>query len=241
MSSEDGSEFVLRGEKMWISNSDHGDLFFVFAKNQSKKCEKEYHSIDCFVVPRDTEGLEVSKPEHKLGLRASGTCALTFDNCRIPKENLLPYPGYKIAIETLNVGRIAIAAQMVGIAKGALAETLPILLERKQFGQPIYDFQSVRHQYADLVANLKASEALIDVAVTRMENGDPYLIEASSAKYISARMAQTTTSKCIDLVGGIGFTEDLPLAKLYRDCKVGTIYEGTENIQLETIAKALVL
>ena len=222
---------------MWISNSDHGGLFFVFAKTPVKDDESLHKGIKCFIVPRDTPNFEVSPPENKLGLKSSATCALHFDQCIIPNEHVIPYPGYKIAIEVLNAGRIAIGAQMIGIAQGALEETWPILNERKQFGKTLYEFQSVRHQFSELRAQTAAIEALVEKSARLYENGQPFLVEACSAKLLAGRLAQHVTSKCIDLVGGIGFTEDILLAKLYRDCKVGTIYEGTDNIQLETIGK----
>ena len=229
---QDNDHWILNGQKMWISNSDHGEYFFVFANTGDT-----YRDIRCFIVERDTPGLEIGKPENKLGLVASATCPLTFEDVRVSKENMLSHPGHKIAIDSLNAGRIAIGAQMVGIAQGALEATLPILHERKQFDQPLYQFQSVRHQFSELQAETCAIDALVFESARKYENNEPYLIEACSAKLLAGRLAQRVTSKCIDLVGGVGFTEDLPLAKLYRDSKIGTIYEGTDNIQLETISK----
>ena len=228
----DGDAWVLNGQKMWISNSDIGGLFFIFANTGDT-----YRDIKCFIVERGTPGLEIGAPENKLGLVASATCPLILEDVRVSTSNVLDYPGHKIAIESLNAGRIAIGAQMLGIAQGALEVTLPVLHERKQFGQSLYEFQSVRHQFAELQADTAAVEALVFDAARKYEDGDSYLVQACAAKLHAGRLAQNVTSKCIDLVGGIGFTEDFPLAKLYRDSKIGSIYEGTDNIQLETIAK----
>ena len=227
--------WTINGSKMWISNSYHGNYFFVFAQTDQKY--GSYNGIKCFIVHRNNYGIEIGDPESKLGLKGSGTCPLYFDNCIVSNNNLIPYPGYKIAIETLNIGRIAIGAQMIGIAVGAMDITWPILQERKQFGLPIYEFQSVRHNFSKMRAEILALESLLDRCVYLYEKNENYLIEASSLKYLSGKLAQSITSECIDLVGGIGFTEDLLLAKLYRDSKIGSIYEGTNNIQLETIGK----
>ena len=196
--------------KMWISNSDHGGLFFVFAQTENSDPNiPNYKNIKCFILERNTSGFEISPPENKLGLKSSATCALHFDNCIVPNENVIPHPGYKIAIEALNVGRIAIGAQMVGIAQGALNETWPIINDRKQFGKHLYEFQSVRHDFSRLRAETLAIESLVDKASALYEQDKPYLVEASSAKYLAGNLAQKVTSKCIDLAGGIGFTEDL--------------------------------
>lgn len=235
---KDGDHYVINGTKMWISNSDIAGLFLVFA---NAKPEAGYKGITTFIVERDTPGLTVNKPEDKLGIRASGTCMINFDNVRVPAENLLGEfgHGYKYAAGFLNEGRIAIGAQMVGLAQGCLDATIPYLMERKQFGSEIYSFQSMQHQIATVATEIEAARLLVYNAVRLQEQGVPYLKEAAMAKYYGSEVAQRATIKCIDWMGGVGFTRDFPQEKFYRDVKIGSIYEGTTNMQLSTIAKAI--
>lgn len=235
---KDGNQYVINGTKMWISNSDVAGVFLVFA---NAKPEAGYRGITAFIVDRETPGLIVNKPEDKLGIRASGTCMITFDNVRIPEENLLGEfgQGYKYAAGFLNEGRIGIGAQMVGLAQGCFDHTIPYLLERKQFGQEIYDFQSMQHQIATVATEIEAARLLTYNAARLQEQGKPYLKEAAMAKFFASEVAQRATIKCIDWMGGVGFTRDFPQEKYYRDVKIGAIYEGTTNMQLSTIAKVI--
>ncbi|KAF7264640.1 hypothetical protein GWI33_022924 [Rhynchophorus ferrugineus] len=200
-----------------------------------------YKGISCFIVDRDTPGFTINKPEDKLGIVASGTCMLTLEDVKIPASNLVGEygQGYKIAIDVLNEGRIGIAAQMLGIAQGCFDATIPYTLERKQFGQPIFKFQGMEHQIAQVATNIESARLLTYNAARLLDQGVPYIKEASMAKYWAAEVAQQTTVRCIDWMGGVGFTKDFPQEKFYRDCKIGSIYEGTSNIQLTTIAKAI--
>jgi alkylation response protein AidB-like acyl-CoA dehydrogenase len=193
------------------------------------------------VDAQDSKGLVVGKPEDKLGLKASSTCPITLDNVQVPTENMLGEvgQGYKYCISILNEGRIGIAAQQVGIAKGCLDICMPYLQERQQFGQPIGDFQGMQHQVAQIATEIHAAELLTYNACRLKEHGLPFVKEASMSKLYSSQVAEKTASKCIEWLGGIGFTKDLLAEKFYRDCKVGSIYEGTSNIQLQTIAKLL--
>ncbi|XP_011181963.2 short/branched chain specific acyl-CoA dehydrogenase, mitochondrial [Zeugodacus cucurbitae] len=235
---KDGNQYVINGTKMWISNSDVAGVFLVFA---NAKPEAGYRGITAFIVDRETPGLIVNKPEDKLGIRASGTCMITFDNVRIPEENLLGEfgQGYKYAAGFLNEGRIGIGAQMVGLAQGCFDHTIPYLLERKQFGKEIYDFQSMQHQIATVATEIEAARLLTYNAARLQEQGKPYLKEAAMAKFFASEVAQRATIKCIDWMGGVGFTRDFPQEKYYRDVKIGAIYEGTTNMQLSTIAKVI--
>nr|XP_014096489.1 short/branched chain specific acyl-CoA dehydrogenase, mitochondrial [Bactrocera oleae] len=235
---KDGNQYVINGTKMWISNSDVAGVFLVFA---NAKPEAGYRGITAFIVDRDTPGLIVNKPEDKLGIRASGTCMITFDNVRIPEENLLGEfgQGYKYAAGFLNEGRIGIGAQMVGLAQGCFDHTIPYLLERKQFGKEIYDFQSMQHQIATVATEIEAARLLTYNAARLQEQGKPFLKEAAMAKFYASEVAQRATIKCIDWMGGVGFTRDFPQEKYYRDVKIGAIYEGTTNMQLSTIAKVI--
>ncbi|KAF7264643.1 hypothetical protein GWI33_022921 [Rhynchophorus ferrugineus] len=203
--------------------------------------ENGYKGISCFIVDRDTPGFTINKPEDKLGIVASGTCMLTLEDVKIPASNLVGEygQGYKIAIDVLNEGRIGIAAQMLGIAQGCFDATIPYTLERKQFGQPIFKFQGMEHQIAQVATNIESARLLTYNAARLLDQGVPYIKEASMAKYWAAEVAQQTTVRCIDWMGGVGFTKDFPQEKFYRDCKIGSIYEGTSNIQLTTIAKAI--
>uniref|UniRef100_A0A1B0DFG7 Short/branched chain specific acyl-CoA dehydrogenase, mitochondrial n=2 Tax=Phlebotomus papatasi TaxID=29031 RepID=A0A1B0DFG7_PHLPP len=198
-----------------------------------------YKGITTFIVDGDSPGLVVAKKENKLGIRASGTCVLNFDNVKVPEENLLGEfgKGYQYAAGFLNEGRIAIGAQMVGLAQGCVDATIPYLLERKQFGQDVYSFQSMQHQIARVLTEIECARLLTYNAARLQEAGKPFTKEAAMAKYYSSEIAQTATIKCIDWMGGVGFTKDFPQEKFYRDVKIGAIYEGTTNMQLSTIAK----
>lgn len=233
---KEGSHYILNGTKMWISNSDIAGVFLVMANANPSA---GYKGITTFIVERDTPGFTVAKKEEKLGIRASGTCMLHFDNVKIPEENLLGEfgKGYQYAAGFLNEGRIGIAAQMIGCAQGCFDATMPYLFERKQFGQEIYSFQSMQHQVATVATQIEAARLLTYNAARLQEAGAPYAKEAAMAKYYASEVAQTTTIKCIDWMGGVGFTTDFPQEKFYRDCKIGSIYEGTTNMQLSTIAK----
>ncbi|EDV40997.1 uncharacterized protein Dana_GF10801 [Drosophila ananassae] len=235
---KDGKDYVINGTKMWISNSDVAGVFLVFA---NAKPEDGYRGITTFIVDRDTPGLIVNKPEDKLGIRASGTCMITFDNVRVPEENILGTfgHGYKYAAGFLNEGRIGIAAQMVGLAQGTFDATIPYLLERKQFGEAIYNFQSMQHQIATVATEIDAARLMTYNAARLQEQGVPFQKEAAMAKYFASEVAQRAAIKCVDWMGGVGFTRDFPQEKYYRDVKIGAIYEGTTNMQLSTIAKCI--
>lgn len=233
---KDGDHYVINGTKMWISNSDVSKVFLVMANVDPSK---GYKGITTFIVDRDTPGFTVGKKEDKLGIRASGTCVLHFDGVRVPKENILGEigHGYKYAAGFLNEGRVGIGAQMVGLAQGCFDATIPYLLERKQFKQAIIDFQSIQHQIATIATQIECARLLTYNAARLVEAGVPFVKEAAMAKFYASEIAQTTTIKCIDWMGGVGFTRDFPQEKFYRDVKIGAIYEGTTNMQLTTIAK----
>ncbi|KAI8352859.1 acyl-CoA dehydrogenase/oxidase [Choanephora cucurbitarum] len=232
---EKDDHYVLNGSKMWITNSGEADIFLVFANVDPSK---GYKGITCFVVEKDM-GVQVAKKEIKLGIRASSTCVLNFDDIRVPKENILGEvgKGYKYAIEILNEGRIGIAAQMVGTAQGAFDIALPYLFQRKQFNQYIGDFQSMQHQYAEIAIEIEAARLLTYNAARMKEEGRSFVKEAAMAKYYASQVAERAASKAIEWCGGVGFTRELGVEKFYRDAKIGSIYEGTSNIQLQTIAK----
>ncbi|KAG5326747.1 ACDSB protein, partial [Acromyrmex heyeri] len=235
---KDGAEYVINGTKMWISNSNIAQIFMIFANADPAA---GYRGITAFLVDRDTPGLKVDKCEDKLGLKASGTCMVHFDNVRIPKDNLLGKfgHGYKYAAGFLNEGRIGIGAQMIGIAQGCLDATIPYTLERKQFGQEIFSFQSLQHQIAQAVTELECARLLVYNAARLVEAKKDVMKEAAMAKLFASETACRITAKCIDFMGGVGFTTDFPQEKFYRDVKIGTIYEGTSNMQLSTIAKCI--
>ncbi|XP_060698015.1 short/branched chain specific acyl-CoA dehydrogenase, mitochondrial [Hemiscyllium ocellatum] len=230
--------YILNGSKMWISNADYAGIFLVMA---NANFSAGYRGITCFIVDKDTEGLQVGKKEDKLGIRASSTCAVNFDNVKVPESNILGQQGqgYKYAIGMLNEGRIGIAAQMLGLAQGCFDSTIPYLKQRVQFGKRIYDFQGMQHQISQIATQLEAARLLTYNAARLKEAGKPFVKEASMAKYYTSEVAALTTSKCIEWMGGVGFTKDYPIEKYYRDCKIGSIYEGTSNIQLNTIAKLI--
>jgi alkylation response protein AidB-like acyl-CoA dehydrogenase len=235
---QDGDDWILDGTKLWITNGGEAGLFIVFANANP---EQGYKGITAFLVERDTPGFAVGKKEDKLGIRASSTVELTFDGCRVPAANVIGEvgQGYKIAIEQLNEGRIGIGAQMVGLAQGALDHTLRYVQEREQFGRPIGQFQGVQFQLADMRTEIEAARLLVYNAARLKESGRPFLAEAAMAKLFASESAQRVASLCVDLFGGYGFTREYPVEKLYRDAKVGTIYEGTSNMQRQTIAKLM--
>jgi len=235
---KDGNYYVLNGTKCWISNSDLSGVFLIMANADPSK---GYKGITTFIVERDYEGFQVGKKESKLGICASGTCTLHLDNVRVPEENLLGEygHGYKYAAGFLNEGRIGIGAQMIGIAQGTMNATIPYLLERKQFGQDIFSFQGMQYQVADIYSKIEAAKLLVYNAARIQESGRPFAKEAAIAKYFASEIVQEATVKCIDWMGGVGFTKDFPQEKFYRDCKIGAIYEGTSNMQLSTIAKSI--
>jgi alkylation response protein AidB-like acyl-CoA dehydrogenase len=234
----DGDAWILDGSKLWITNGEEAGLFIVFANANP---EAGYKGITAFLVERDTDGFVVGKKEDKLGIRASSTVELSFSGCRVPAANLVGQEGqgYKIAIEQLNEGRIGIGAQMVGLAQGALDHTLRYVQEREQFGRPIGQFQGVQFQLADMRTEIEAARLLVYNAARLKEANRPFLAEAAMAKLFASESAQRVASLCVDLFGGYGFTKEYPIEKLYRDAKVGTIYEGTSNMQRQTIAKLL--
>jgi butyryl-CoA dehydrogenase/short/branched chain acyl-CoA dehydrogenase len=235
---EDGGHFVLNGRKLWITNAKEAGLFIVFA-NASP--EAGYHGITAFLIERGTPGFTVGKKEDKLGIRASSTCELILEDCRVPKENVLGEvgKGYKVAIETLNEGRIGIAAHMVGVARGALENALRYAQERKQFGKPIAEFQAIQFQLARLATDVEAAALLAYNAARLKDAGMPFLKEAAMAKYFCSQVAERVASECLEVYGGYGFTRDYPAEKFLRDSKIGKIYEGTSFMQLQTIAKII--
>lgn len=235
---QEGDEWVLDGQKLWITNGGEAGLFIVFATVDP---DAGYKGITAFLVERDFDGFTVGKKEDKLGIRASSTTEIVLDGCRVPDSHVLGEvgKGYKVAIETLNEGRIGIGAQMVGLAQGALDHTLRYVKEREQFGRPIGQFQGVQFQLADMATDIEAARLLVYNAARLKDAGEEFLVPAAMAKLHSSRIAQTVSSTCIDLHGGYGFTREYPVEKFYRDAKIGTIYEGTTNMQLQTIAKLM--
>lgn len=231
-----GDKWVLNGSKLWITNGKEASVFICFANiNPSAG----YKGITAFIVEKSFKGFTVGKKEDKLGIRASSTCELLFENCEVPKDNILGEvgKGYKIAIETLNEGRIGIGAQMVGIAQGAYEAALAYVKSREQFGKAIAEFQGVQFQLAEMRVQLEASRLLVYNAARLKDSGQPFIEEAAMAKLYSSRAAEKITSLAIDLFGGNGFTREYPVEKFWRDAKIGQIYEGTSNMQLQTIAK----
>jgi alkylation response protein AidB-like acyl-CoA dehydrogenase len=233
-----GDHFVLTGRKLWITNANEASLFIVFA---TVNPEAGYRGITAFLVEREHPGFAVGKKEDKLGIRASSTCELLLEECRVPKGNVLGEvgKGYKVAIETLNEGRIGIGAQMIGIAQAALDHAVRYTRERKQFGRPIADFQGVQFQLARAATEVEAARLLVYNAARLRDAGRPFLTEAAMCKLHSSEAAEHATSLAVNLFGGYGFTRDYPVEKLYRDQKIGQIYEGTSNMQLLTIAKQI--
>ena len=235
---QDGDDYVLSGRKLWITNADEAGLFIVFVNTAP---DAGYRGITAFLVERDTPGFQVGKKEDKLGIRASSTCELLFDDCRVSRANILGEPGqgYKVAIETLNEGRIGIGAQMIGLAQGALDHALNFVKQRKQFGKAIGEFQAVQFQLAQAATELEAARLAVYNAARLRDAGHPYLTEGAMAKLFSSQVAERIASLAVQLFGGVGYTKDYPVEKLYRDAKIGQIYEGTSNMQLQTIAKKL--
>jgi alkylation response protein AidB-like acyl-CoA dehydrogenase len=233
-----GDHWELTGRKFWITNGGEAGLFLVFANTDFSK---GYKGITGFIVEREYPGFSVGKKESKLGIRASSTTELILEQCRVPKENVLGTVGlgYKTAIETLNEGRIGIGAQMIGVAQGALEAASKYVRERKQFGKAIGDFQGVQFQLAQMATELEAARLMVYNAARLKDAGLPFLREAAMAKLYSSQMADRTTSQCLELFGGYGYSKEYPAEKFYRDAKIGTIYEGTSNMQLQTIAKML--
>jgi butyryl-CoA dehydrogenase/short/branched chain acyl-CoA dehydrogenase len=236
--SDEGDHFLLTGRKLWITNGAEAGVFLVFANANP---EAGHRGITCFLVERDFPGFQVGKKEDKLGIRASSTCELILDSCRVPKANVMGDvgKGYKIAIETLNEGRIAISAQMIGLARGALEYALAYARERKQFGKAIAEFQGIQFDLARMATELEAARLLTYNAARLRDAGLPFVTEAAMAKYYSSEIAETAASKAVEIFGGAGFTKDFPVEKLFRDSKIGRIYEGTSNMQLMTIARQI--
>ena len=235
---EDGDHYVLNGSKLWITNANEADIFLVFA---NVDFDKGYKGITGFIVERGMEGFSISKKENKLGIRASSTCEILLEDVRVPKENILGEvgKGYKVAIETLNEGRIGIGAQMIGIAQGSLDAALAYTKERKQFGKAISEFQGVQFQLAQMATELEMARLLVYNSARLKEAGQPFLKEAAMAKYYSSEVAEKLSSMAIDLFGGYGYVKEYPVEKFFRDSKIGKIYEGTSNMQLLTISKIL--
>jgi short/branched chain acyl-CoA dehydrogenase len=233
-----GDHFVLNGQKLWITNAAEAGVFIVFANANP---DAGYKGITAFLIERDFPGFQVGKKEDKTGIRASSTCELILEDCRVPRENVLGEAGkgYKIAIETLNEGRIGIGAQMIGVARGALEHAIAYTKERKQFNTRIADFQGVQFQIAQAATDLEAARLMVYNAARLKDAGRPFLREAAMAKLFSSQVAEKVTSLAVQLYGGNGYTKEYPVEKFWRDSKVGQIYEGTSNMQLATIAKTI--
>ncbi len=235
---EESDHFVLTGQKLWVTNGGEAEIFLVFATLDKTK---GYKGITGFIVEKGMKGFSVGKKENKLGIRASSTCELVLEDVFVPKENVLGEKGkgYKIAIETLNEGRIGIGGQMIGLAKGALDHAIAYAKERKQFGKSISEFQGIQFTLAEMATQLEAARLMVYNAARLKDAQMPFIKEAAMAKYFSSITAEKIASKAIEIFGGYGFTKEYPVEKYYRDAKVGQIYEGTSNMQLMTIAKIL--
>jgi butyryl-CoA dehydrogenase/short/branched chain acyl-CoA dehydrogenase len=233
-----GDHFLITGRKLWITNAAEAGIYFLFANANP---ELGHRGITCFLVERSFPGFQVGKKEDKLGIRASSTCELILDDCRVPAENVLGEvgKGYKIAIETLNEGRIAIGAQMTGLAQGALDHAIAYAKQRQQFGKPIVDFQAVQFELAEMATEVEAARLLVYNGARLRDAGLPFITEAAMAKYFASQVGEHVASRAVEIFGGVGFTKDYPVEKLYRDAKIGRIYEGTSNMQKITIAKQL--
>jgi alkylation response protein AidB-like acyl-CoA dehydrogenase len=231
-----GGGWSLTGRKLWITNAHEAGLFIVFA---TVDAAAGYHGVTAFIVERGSAGFTVGRKEDKLGIRASSTCEILLDDCRLPPSQVLGEvgKGYKVAIETLNEGRIGIGAQMIGLARGALDHAIAYTRTRKQFGKAIADFQSVQHQIARAATELEAARLMVYNAARLRDGGEPFLTQAAMCKLFSSEVAERVTSLAVNLYGGYGFVKDYPVEKLFRDAKIGQIYEGTSNLQLDTIAK----
>jgi butyryl-CoA dehydrogenase/short/branched chain acyl-CoA dehydrogenase len=233
-----GDHFLITGRKLWITNAAEAGIYFLFANANP---EAGHRGITCFIVERSFPGFQVGKKEDKLGIRASSTCELILDECRVPAANVLSEvgKGYKIAIETLNEGRIAIGSQMTGLAQGALDHAIAYAKQRHQFGKPIAEFQGVQFELAQMATEVEASRLLVYNSARLRDAGMPFVTEAAMAKYFASQVAENTASRAVEIFGGVGFTKDYPVEKLYRDAKIGRIYEGTSNMQKMTIAKQI--
>jgi butyryl-CoA dehydrogenase/short/branched chain acyl-CoA dehydrogenase len=234
----DGGDYVLSGRKLWITNAGEAGLFLVFATVDPAQ---GYRGVTAFLVERDDSGFAVGKRESKLGIKSSSTCELILENCRLPRERVLGEVGrgYKVAIETLNEGRIGIGAQMVGVAQGAMDAALRYAQERVQFGKKIADFQALRFQLARCATQLEAARLLVYNAARLRDGGQPFTKEAAMAKLCASEAAEFVTSAAVEIFGGYGYTSEYPVEKFYRDAKIGKIYEGTSFMQLNTIAKLI--
>jgi alkylation response protein AidB-like acyl-CoA dehydrogenase len=235
---DEGDDFVLTGRKLWITNGNEADLFIVFA---TVNPDAGYRGITAFLVERGMGGFTVGRKEDKLGIRASSTCELIFEDCRVPRAHVLGEigKGYKVAIETLNEGRIGIGAQMIGLARGALDHAIKYTKDRKQFGKAIAEFQGVQFQLARAAADVEAARLTVYNAARLRDAGRPFLTEAAICKLLSSEVAERVSSLAVNLLGGNGFVKEYPVEKLFRDSKIGQIYEGTSNLQLQTIAKQI--
>ena len=231
-----GDHYILNGQKLWITNAKEAGIFIVFATLDPAA---GYKGITAFLVEKDSPGFSVGKKEDKLGIRASSTCELILEDCRVPAENVLGEPGkgYKIAIETLNEGRIGIGAQMLGLAQGAWNCAAKYAQERKQFGKPIAEFQAVQFSLAEMATDIEAARLLVYNAARLKDARLSYIREAAMAKYFASQVAERVASQAVEIYGGYGFVKDYPVEKYYRDAKIGKIYEGTSNMQLATIGK----
>jgi short-chain 2-methylacyl-CoA dehydrogenase len=231
-----GGDYVLTGRKLWITNAAEAGFFLVFANLNP---EEGYKGITCFLVERGLAGFQVGRKEDKLGIRASSTCELILDKCRVPAANLIGETGkgYRIAIETLNEGRIAIGGQMLGLARGALEHAVEYANQRKQFGKAIADYQGVQFEIAQMAVDVEAARLLVYNAARLRDAHLSFVTEAAMAKYFASQIAETVASRAVEIFGGVGFTKDYPVEKLYRDAKIGRIYEGTSNMQRILIAK----
>jgi butyryl-CoA dehydrogenase/short/branched chain acyl-CoA dehydrogenase len=234
-----GDHFVLNGRKLWITNGKEAEIFVLFANANP---EAGYRGITAFIVEKSFPGFTVGKKENKLGIRASSTTELILEDCQVPKENVLGEvgKGYKTSIETLNEGRIGIGAQMIGLARGALESALSYTAERQQFGKSINQFQGLQFQLAEMATDLEAARLMVYNAARMKDAGQNFVKEAAMAKLYSSRAAERITSKAIELYGGYGYVKDYPVEKYWRDSKIGAIYEGTSNMQLQTIAKLII-
>jgi alkylation response protein AidB-like acyl-CoA dehydrogenase len=231
-----GDEYVLNGQKLWITNGKEADLFIIFATTDASA---GYRGVTAFLVEKSFPGFTVGKKEDKLGIRASSTCELILEDCRVPKENVIGEvgKGYKIAIETLNEGRIGIGAQMIGLARGAWEYAAKYAQERKQFGKPISDFQGIQFQIAQMATEIEAARLLVYNAARLKDSGKEFVKEAAMAKLFASDVAERVASLSVEIYGGYGFVKDYPVEKYFRDSKIGKIYEGTSNMQLNVIAK----
>jgi butyryl-CoA dehydrogenase/short/branched chain acyl-CoA dehydrogenase len=231
-----GSQYLLNGRKLWITNGKEAGVFILFATVDPAA---GYKGITGFIVENSFAGFAVGKKEDKLGIRASSTCELILEDCRVPRENVLGEvgKGYKIAIETLNEGRIGIAAQMLGIARGAWEYAAKYVQERQQFGKPLSEFQGIQFQIAQMATDIEAARLMVYNAARMKDSGMSFVKEAAMAKLFASQVAERVTSLAIEIYGGYGFTKDYPVEKYWRDSKIGKIYEGTSNMQLSTIAK----